>query len=65
MSRNPRPFLHYASFRQLQGGICQEHLPVTERQQQGPLPSASMRLEACAATAADLPHSPKGIRGGE
>ena len=64
MSRNPRPFLHYASFCQLQVGICQEHLPVT-KQQQGPLPSASMGLEPCAATAADLPHSPKEVQGGE
>ena len=64
MSRNPRPFLHYASFCQLQIGICQGHLPVTE-QQPGPLPSASMGLEPCGATAADLPHSAKGIQGGE
>ena len=41
-------------FCQLQIGTCQEHLSVTEKQQ-GHLPSA------CAAPAADLQHSLKGI----
>ena len=44
-------------FCQLQIGTCQQHLPVTEKQ--GYLPSA------CAAPAADLQHSLKGIQRGE
>ena len=44
---------------QLQIGTCWEHLPASEEQQQGHLPSV------CAAAAADLWHFLKGIQCGE
>ena len=46
----------------LQTGTCQEHLSVTQQQQQGHLPSASAETEACAAAAADLQHPPREFR---
>ena len=49
-------------FNSLQTGTCQEHLSVTQQQQQGHLPSASAETEACAAAAADLQHPPREFR---
>lgn len=47
--------------------ICtgQEHLPVTEQQQQEHSPPASVEIKPCAAVVADLQHPLSGIQGGE
>lgn len=47
--------------------ICtgQEHLPVTEQQQQEHSPPASLEIKPCAAVVADLQHPLSGIQGGE
>lgn len=47
--------------------ICtgQEHLPVTEQQQQEHSPPASVEIRPCAAVVADLQHPLSGIQGGE
>ena len=50
---------------QLHIGTCQEHLPGTEQQEQGHLPSASLESEPHAAAPADLQHPLRGIQGGE
>ena len=61
------PPISYLSLRnecfkcQLQIGACQEHLPGTE-QQQGHLPSASAKIEPCAAAGADLQHPLRGAQ---
>ena len=49
---------------QLWIGICQEHLPTAEQQQQGHLPSASAETDPWAAATADLQHPLRAIQGG-
>ena len=50
---------------QVQTGTCQEHVPATEQQPQGCLPSASVETESYAAEAANLQHPMRGIQSGE